>query len=94
MKEKSDIVVMSSKGQVVVPRAVRDAVDAVPGTEFVVFGSGDTILLKKIALPAFSQKELEKMVAESERKLRAAGFVDEQSVRSLVEEAVSNTRGH
>ncbi len=94
MKEKSDIVVMSSKGQVVVPRAVREAVEAVPGSEFVVFGSGDTIMLKKIALPTFSQKELEKMVAESERKLKAAGFVDEQSVRNLVEEAIEQSRGH
>ncbi len=92
MKGKADIVVMSSKGQVVVPRAVRDAVEADSGTEFVVYGCGDTIVFKKIELPKFSQKELEKLVAQSERKLKQAGFVTEESLRSLVDEAIEQTR--
>lgn len=92
MKGKADVVVMSSKGQVVVPRAVRDAVDAEAGTEFVVYGSGNVIVFKKIELPKFSQKELETLVAQSERKLRQAGFVSEESVRELVEEAIGQTR--
>ena len=92
MAGKSDVVVMSSKGQVVVPRAVRAAVAAEAGTEFVVYGSGDTIVFKKIALPRFSQKELEKLVAQSERKLKQAGFVTEDDRRSLVQEVVEQTR--
>ena len=92
MAGKADVVTMSSKGQIVVPSAVRAAVTAEAGTEFVVYGSGDTIVFKKIALPKFSQKELEKLVAQSERKLKQAGFVSEESIRSLVQEAVEQTR--
>ena len=92
MAGKTDVVIMSSKGQVVVPSAVRDAVAAQAGTEFVVYGSGDTIVFKKIALPKFSQKELEKLVAQSERKLKRAGFVTEDECRSLVREAIEQTR--
>ena len=54
----SDVVIMSSKGQVVVPRAVREAVHADVGTEFIVYGSGDTIVFKKIRIPKFSAKQL------------------------------------
>ena len=92
MASNADVVVMSSKGQVVVPKGVRNAVEADVGTQFVVFGSGSTIVLKKIELPKFSQKELEKLVAQSERKLKQAGFVTEQSRRNLVEEAIEQTR--
>lgn len=92
MASNADVVVMSSKGQVVVPKGVRNAVEADIGTQFVVFGSGSTIILRKIEVPNFSQKELEKMVAQSERKLRQAGFVTEQSRRNLVEEAIAQTR--
>jgi len=89
---KADVVTMSSKGQIVVPSAVRIAVAAEAGTEFVVYGSGDTIVFKKIALPKFSQKDLEKLVIQSERKLKQAGFVSEDDRRSLVQEAVEQTR--
>lgn len=92
MAGKADVVTMSSKGQVVVPSAVRTAVAAQAGTEFVVYGSGDTIVFKKIALPKFSQKELEKLVAQSERKLKQAGFVSEDDRRNLVQEAVEQAR--
>ena len=89
---RPDVVVMSTKGQVVVPKEVRQAVDAGAGTEFVVYGSGDAIILKKIAVPRFSVKELERIVAENEKRLRAAGYGDENSVRKLVEEAVAQSR--
>lgn len=92
MSGSSDVVVMSSKGQVVVPRDIRDAVSAQAGTEFVVYGSGDTIVFKKITITKFSVKELEALVASSERKLKQAGFVDEEDVQQLVAEAVANAR--
>lgn len=92
MSGASNVVTMSSKGQVVVPRAIRDAVQADAGTEFIVYGKGDTIVLKKIRLPKFSQKELEQLVERAEEKLQAAGFVTEDDVRDLVQEAVQKTR--
>jgi len=92
MVRTADVVVMSSKGQIVVPKAVRDAVEAHAGTEFIVYGRGDTIVFKKIQVPAFSQKELDQLVEQGEKKLRDAGFVDEESLRALVKEAVEKTR--
>lgn len=92
MTGKSGIVVMSSKGQVVVPREIRKAIDAEAGTEFIVYGSGNTIVFRKIRLPTFQVKELEKIVAKNEKKLKQAGYMDEESVKKLVEEIVAETR--
>ncbi len=92
MAGTSDVVTMSSKGQVVVPRAVREAVDADAGTEFIVYGSGDTIVFKKIIIPKFSAKQLEQLVTQAEKKLVDAGFLDEASRHALVKEAVERTR--
>ncbi|MFH0701787.1 MAG: AbrB/MazE/SpoVT family DNA-binding domain-containing protein [Candidatus Woesearchaeota archaeon] len=47
---------MSSKGQIVIPQTIRDALSAIEGTLFAVVHSGEAIILKKISTP--SQEEL------------------------------------
>lgn len=47
---------MSSKGQIVIPQSIRDALSAIEGTIFAVVHSGEAIILKKITTP--SQEEL------------------------------------
>ncbi len=92
MEIKPDVVVMSSKGQVVVPRDIREAVNADAGTEFIVYGTNDSIIFKKIQMPSFSAKQLEKLVQENERLLKKAGYNDEKKVRELIAEAIQETR--
>ena len=46
---------LSSKGQVVIPEAVRRDLALKPGAEFVVVGKGDVVILKAIAPPALEQ---------------------------------------
>ncbi|MFN0318014.1 MAG: AbrB/MazE/SpoVT family DNA-binding domain-containing protein [Burkholderiales bacterium] len=43
---------VSSKGQIVIPKALREAFDIVPGTQFVISAEGDEIRLRPA--PAFS----------------------------------------
>ncbi len=43
---------ISSKGQVVIPRSIRDELGIEEGTPFAVWSKGDEILLKKVAIPA------------------------------------------
>ena len=47
----SGIVVMSSKGQIVVPKELREEMHIDSGTNFVIFGKDDTLILKKIDVP-------------------------------------------
>ena len=42
---------MSSKGQVVIPRGIREEMNLRPGTPFAVMEQRDTILLKRIEMP-------------------------------------------
>ena len=42
---------LSTKGQVVIPEAIRKGMRLEAGAQFVVYGQGDTLMLKMIAAP-------------------------------------------
>ena len=63
---------MSSKGQVVIPEEVRKALGLEVGAQFVVMGDGDTVVLKRIAIPAKS--ELRAMLVKVRSQARRAGL--------------------
>ncbi|MDP3766171.1 MAG: AbrB/MazE/SpoVT family DNA-binding domain-containing protein [Nanoarchaeota archaeon] len=48
----SELVKMSSKGQIVVPKELREELNLETGTSFVIFGKEDTLVLKKVDLPS------------------------------------------
>ena len=62
---------LSSKGQVVIPEAVRKALGLEPGTCFIVLSDGDVVMLKPISPPARSA--VRSLAAEVRRKARRAG---------------------
>jgi antitoxin PrlF len=52
MEADIEITKMSSKGQVVIPKKIRDEFGLRPGENFAVFGRKDTIILKKVEIPS------------------------------------------
>ena len=52
--ENIGITSISSRGQVVIPRGLRDSMGINEGEKFVVIGEDDTIVLKKLEVPSFS----------------------------------------
>lgn len=76
---------MSSKGQVVIPEAIRKQLGLGPGVEFVVFGEGDTIVLKQISAP--SMREFDEVIARARKEARRAGMK-----RSDVAAAIESVR--
>jgi AbrB family looped-hinge helix DNA binding protein len=62
---------MSSKGQVVIPEDVRKALGLEVGAQFIVMGDGDTVVLKRIAVPA--KRELRAMIGKVRSKARRSG---------------------
>ncbi|MBI2653922.1 AbrB/MazE/SpoVT family DNA-binding domain-containing protein [Candidatus Woesearchaeota archaeon] len=47
----AEIVTMSSKGQIVVPKQLRKEFGLETGTNFAIFGKDDTLILKKVNVP-------------------------------------------
>ena len=63
---------MSSKGQVVIPEDVRKALGLEVGAQFMVMGDGDTVVLKRIAVPA--KRELRAMIGRVRAQVRRSGI--------------------
>jgi AbrB family looped-hinge helix DNA binding protein len=63
---------MSSKGQVVIPEAVRNRLGLKTGAQFVVMGDRDVVILKTIAAPA--RHEFSAIAAKARRQAREAGL--------------------
>jgi len=76
---------MSSKGQVVIPEEIRDRLGLKAGTQFVVVGNRDAVILKAISAP--SVKEFNNLIGQARQQARKAGLR-----KSAVEAAVSKVR--
>ena len=75
---------MSSRGQVVIPEDVRKQLGLEPGARFVVMADGDTVVLKRIGVPARS--ELRAMIGKVRSRARRAG-VTPSDVRDAIRRA-------
>ncbi len=77
---------MSSKGQVVIPEEIRDRLGFRSGTQFVVVGDRDVVILKAISAP--SMKEFDNLIMRARQQARKSGLK-----KSDVEAAVAKIRG-
>jgi AbrB family looped-hinge helix DNA binding protein len=51
MAREPEITTVSQKGQVVIPQSLRKEMKIRPRTRFLVFGRGDTVIMKRLELP-------------------------------------------
>ncbi len=49
--DEPEITTISEKGQVVIPQSIRKELGIKPKNRFLIYGKGDTIIMKKIELP-------------------------------------------
>lgn len=77
---------MSSKGQVVIPEEIRNRLGLREGSQFIVVGDKDTLILKTITAP--SMDEFDELLAEARKKPRMAGMK-----RTDIEAAIAKVRG-
>lgn len=77
---------MSSKGQVVIPEDIRKALGLVAGTQFVVVGDRDVVILKTLNPPSLD--EFSQLVGEARRQAKRAGLK-----RSDIRKAVKAEKG-
>jgi AbrB family looped-hinge helix DNA binding protein len=77
---------MSSKGQVVIPENIRKRLKLKAGSQFVVVGKKDVVILKAISQP--SMEEFDTLIAEARRQGKQAGLK-----RSDITAAIARVRG-
>ena len=78
---------MSSKGQVVIPESIRKRLDLKEGTQFLVVGDEDVVILKRVTPP--DMNEFDALIKQARRQAKEAGLKP-ADVRS----AVAKARGH
>jgi AbrB family looped-hinge helix DNA binding protein len=77
---------MSSKGQVVIPEGIRKRLGLKAGSQFVVVGDRDTVILKAISPPTLA--DFDELMLEARRQARQAGMK-----RSDIVAAIREARG-
>jgi AbrB family looped-hinge helix DNA binding protein len=54
--QEPEVTTISEKGQVVIPQSIRKELGIKPKNKFLVYGRGDTIILKKLELPSLKKE--------------------------------------
>ena len=77
---------LSSKGQVVIPEAIRERLGLEAGVQFVVVAEGDVVVLKVLNAPRMS--DFKALLEKAQESADAAGLTPED-----VEKAIREVRG-
>ena len=78
-----DVLTLSTKGQLVLPYALRKSMSLSSGDKLVAYWSNGAIVLKKLELPSAS--DFEKEIDETVRVAQAAG-IREQDIADTIKE--------
>lgn len=79
---------MSSRGQIVIPQGIREEINASEGTLFVIIGTNDTLILKKIETPTKEKliSELDTIAKEGKKRLQKKGL-KESDIQKIIEKS-------
>jgi antitoxin PrlF len=83
MEKIEDLVKMSTKGQVVIPKEIRDRLNLVPGEKMLIITRNDEIILKRIGKPT---------VEEIAKRLERTFKREKVNVDKLISEAIKWAR--
>lgn len=82
--DKPDVTVVSGKGQVVIPQAIRERLGIGPKTKLLVYGYEDAVIMKKLELPDIG-KELEAMYRRIDRRMAKYGELTQEEVEGEIQ---------
>jgi AbrB family looped-hinge helix DNA binding protein len=82
--EKPDVVVVSSKGQVVIPKGIRKKLGINPESKLLVHRYQDAVIMRKIKVPD-RVKELEQLYKKIDAKIAMYGELSEEEINVIVQ---------
>ncbi len=74
---------MSSKGQVVIPENIRKRLGLTTGSQFIVLGEGDVVIMKTITSP--SMRDFDNLIRKARENAKAAGLTQADITRAVNE---------
>ena len=83
MSEDPQVTTISEKGQIVIPQSIRKELGIKPKTKFLVYGKGDTVIMKKLDLPDMKKEWNEIFKAMDKKKLT----LSESEIQNEITEA-------
>jgi AbrB family looped-hinge helix DNA binding protein len=89
MSEEPQVTTISEKGQVVIPQSIRKQLKIKPKNKFLVYGKGDTIILKKLELPDI-KKEWDHVFEMMDKKHLN---ISEEEIQEIVSEVRKERHG-
>ena len=88
--ENIDFTRLSSKGQIVVPRRIRERLHLADGEIFLIFGTDDTLVLKRVQEP--TSAEFNGILARARKLAKAKGLTAKDLNKAIAEERNANRR--
>ncbi len=83
--EKADITVVSEKGQVVIPQAIRKKLGIGPKSKLLIYGYQDAVIMKKLEVPNVT-KELEAIYKQVNKKIAQYGELTNQEINEVIQD--------
>ena len=90
-REEPDIVVVSSKGQVVIPHTIREKLDIKPKTKLLVYDYDDGFIMKKIKVPEPSE-ELREIYKKIDARTAHIGELTDQEITEIIQKHRKQTK--
>ncbi|HCU24192.1 MAG TPA: AbrB family transcriptional regulator [Deltaproteobacteria bacterium] len=81
MMETISTTKLSSKGQVVIPEAIRHQLGLKEGAQFIVMGQKDVVILKAVTPP--SDRDFDELITQARRQARAAGLKKKDVLQAI-----------
>ena len=88
--ENIDFTRLSSKGQIVVPRRIRERLRLADGEIFLIFGTDDTLVLKRVQKPSVT--EFNALLAKSRKLAKEKGLTKKDLERAIADVRNANRR--
>lgn len=86
MSEEPQVTTISEKGQIVIPQSIRKELGIKPKTKFLVYGKGDTVIMKKLELPDMKKEWNEIFKVMDNKNLKLS--------ESEIQKEIAETRKH
>ncbi len=81
---ESEVIVVSSKGQVVIPQSLREKLRIRPKSKLLVYGYGDALIMKKLEVED-AMRSLEAIYKRVDAKIAKYGELTEDEIQREIE---------